>query len=202
MEEGTSLPIVTLLHGVYGSHWAWALKGEAHLTARALMTQKLIPPMVLLMPSDGLWGDGSGYIPHADADYEQWIVEEVPTIAYQLAKTCSPASPRYLAGLSMGGFGTWDLIARLPNKFAAAAPICGGADTTTAKVIAHIPIWVFHGADDKIVKVERSRDIVNALLTVGSKLKYSEYKDVGHDSWKPAYREPDFLKWMFGQRKG
>jgi predicted peptidase len=108
----------------------------------------------------------------------------------------------YVTGLSMGGFGTWDLIARLPNKFAAAAPICGGADTTTAKVIAHIPIWVFHGADDKIVKVERSRDIVNALLTLGSKLKYSEYKDVGHDSWKPAYREPDFLKWMFGQRKG
>ena len=105
----------------------------------------------------------------------------------------------YVTGLSMGGFGTWDLIARLPNKFAAAAPICGGTDTTTANVIAHIPIWVFHGTNDKIVKVERSRDMVNALLTAGSKVKYSEYKDVGHDSWKQAYADPDFLKWMFGQ---
>ncbi len=117
--EGTSLPIVTLLHGVYGSHWAWAFKGEAHLTARALMAQNLIPPMVLLMPSDGLWGDGSGYIPHADVNYEQWIVEEVPTIAYQLAKACSPASPRYLAGLSMGGFAALRLGAKYPSLYQA-----------------------------------------------------------------------------------
>lgn len=119
VEEGTSLPIVTLLHGVYGSHWAWAFKGEAHLTARALMAQKLISPMILLMPSDGLWGDGSGYISHTDADYEQWIVEEVPTIAYQLANACSPASPRYLAGLSMGGFAALRLGAKYPRLYKA-----------------------------------------------------------------------------------
>lgn len=117
--EGASLPIVTLLHGVFGSHWAWAFKGEAHITARALMAQKLIPPMVLLMPSDGLWGDGSGYIPHADANYEHWIVEEVPTIAYQLAKACSPASPRYLAGLSMGGFAALRLGAKYSKNYEA-----------------------------------------------------------------------------------
>jgi S-formylglutathione hydrolase FrmB len=83
------------------------------------MAQKLIPPMVLLMPSDGLWGDGSGYVPHTDADYEQWIVEEVPTIAYQLANACSPASPRYLAGLSMGGFAALRLGAKYPSLFKA-----------------------------------------------------------------------------------
>lgn len=119
VEEGTLMPIVTLLHGVYGSHWAWAFKGEAHLTARTLMAQKLIPPMVLLMPSDGHWGDGSGYVPHTDANYEQWIVEEVPTIAYQLANACSPASPRYLAGLSMGGFAALRLGAKYPSLFRA-----------------------------------------------------------------------------------
>lgn len=119
VEEGTLMPIVTLLHGVYGSHWAWAFKGEAHLTARTLIAQKLIPPMVLLMPSDGLWGDGSGYIPHTDADYEQWIVEEVPTIAYQFANACSPASPRYLAGLSMGGFAALRIGAKYPGLFKA-----------------------------------------------------------------------------------
>ncbi len=117
--KGAKLPIVTLLHGVFGSHWAWAFKGKAHLTARALMAQKLIPPMVILMPSDGLWGDGSGYIPHTDADYERWIVEEVPAIACQLTSACSPASPYFLAGLSMGGFAALRLGAKYPKQFKA-----------------------------------------------------------------------------------
>lgn len=117
--EGVSLPIVTLLHGVYGSHWAWAFKGEAHLTARRLIEQKLIPPMVLLMPSDGLWGDGSGYVRHTDVDYESWIVEEVPTIAYHLSKACSEVSPRYLAGLSMGGFAALRLGAKYSKNYGA-----------------------------------------------------------------------------------
>ncbi|MFN7497162.1 MAG: alpha/beta hydrolase [Hyphomonadaceae bacterium] len=119
MAVGTSLPIVTLLHGVFGSHWAWAFKGEAHLTARALIQQKLIPPMVLLMPSDGLWGDGSGYVPHADANYERWIVDEVPTIAFQLTKDCDLNSPRYLAGLSMGGFAALRLGAKYAKNYQA-----------------------------------------------------------------------------------
>ena len=116
---GVTLPIVTLLHGVYGSHWAWAFKGEAHLTARKLIEQKLIPPMVLLMPSDGLWGDGSGYVPHTDANYESWIVEEVPAIAFQLTEACSPASARYLTGLSMGGFAALRLGSKFASNFTA-----------------------------------------------------------------------------------
>jgi predicted peptidase len=106
----------------------------------------------------------------------------------------------YVTGLSMGGFGTWDLIARLPNKFAAAAPVCGGGDPKTASLIAHIPIWCFHGSEDKVVKVSRSRNMYEALLKENSKIKYSEYKGVGHGSWKQAYAEPDFLKWMFAQK--
>lgn len=119
VKEGTSLPIVTLLHGVYGSHWAWAFKGEAHLTARTLIEQKLIPPMILLMPSDGLWGDGSGYVPHTDTNYENWIVDEVPTIAFQLTKACDLNSPRYLAGLSMGGFAALRLGAKYAKNYQA-----------------------------------------------------------------------------------
>src|SRR3546814_20544624 len=69
------VPIVILLHGVYGSHWAWALKGGAHLTAQRLIDEDTIPPLVLAMPSDGLWGDGSGYVPHRTRDFERWIVE-------------------------------------------------------------------------------------------------------------------------------
>ena len=77
-EPGAAMPLVILLHGVYGSHWAWALKGNAHLTAQRLIDSGTIPPMRLAMPSDGLWGDGSGYVAHATGqDFERWIVEEV-----------------------------------------------------------------------------------------------------------------------------
>src|SRR3954449_2231152 len=79
-EEASSLhgvPIAILLHGVYGSHWAWALKGGAHKTALALIKSRKIRPLVLAMPSDGLSGDGSGYVEHTRDDYETWIMEDV-----------------------------------------------------------------------------------------------------------------------------
>jgi hypothetical protein len=76
-ENAQNLPMVVLLHGVYGSHWNWALKGGAHRTALEMIISGEIPPMVLVMPSDGLWGDGSGYVPHTTTDYEAWIVEDV-----------------------------------------------------------------------------------------------------------------------------
>ncbi|RVU43037.1 alpha/beta hydrolase [Rubrivivax rivuli] len=115
------VPLVLLLHGVYGSHWAWAFKGGAHLTAQRLIDAGAIPPMVLAMPSDGLWGDGSGYVPHAGQDFERWIVDEVPAAACQVCGACSAASPLFVAGLSMGGFGALRLAGRYPQRFLAAA---------------------------------------------------------------------------------
>jgi len=117
----SDLPIVTLLHGVYGSHWAWACKGGAHRTAARLMDGGAIPPMVLAMPSDGLWGDGSGYLAHATQDFERWIVEEVPAAAAQVATACSESSPRFIAGYSMGGWGALRLAARHPGRFRGAS---------------------------------------------------------------------------------
>ncbi len=107
----------------------------------------------------------------------------------------------YVTGLSMGGFGTWDIIAREPNLFAAAVPICGGADLHTAPKIAHIPIWVFHGAKDRVVSVERSRKMVAELRKYGAKVKYTEYKNVGHGAWIPAYKNKELYKWLFSQHK-
>lgn len=115
------LPIVILLHGVYGSHWAWALKGGAHLTTARLIAEGTLPPVALLMPSDGLWGDGSGYLAHATQDFERWIVDEVPQLAIDTIAGCTPASPLLVAGLSMGGFGALRLAAKHPHRFAAAA---------------------------------------------------------------------------------
>ena len=97
--------LVILLHGVYGSHWGWTMKGGVHRTAASLIDRREIPPMVLAMPSDGLWGDGSGYVPHAEADYERWIIDEVPAAARLAVDQLAPSAPLFLSGLSMGGFG-------------------------------------------------------------------------------------------------
>ena len=119
-EEGegkTGLPVVILLHGVYGSHWSWALNAGAHLTAARMISKGEIPPLVLAMPSDGLWGDGSAYVAHRDQDFERWVVEEVPLAASEACAMVSEDSPRFISGLSMGGFGALRLGARHGERF-------------------------------------------------------------------------------------
>ena len=114
------LPVVILLHGVYGSHWAWTLKGAAHHTANDLIDQKKLPPLVLAMPSDGLWGDGSGYLPHVTQNFERWILDDVPAAVREAAPCVSERSPLFINGLSMGGFGALRLAAKYPRRFRAA----------------------------------------------------------------------------------
>lgn len=112
-----SMPVVILLHGVYGSHWAWSVKGKAHLTAQRLIQDGQIQLMILAMPSDGLYGDGSGYVPHRDANFEQWIVEEVPQVLQEQFQVVTSESPRFITGLSMGGYGALRLGAKYPQVF-------------------------------------------------------------------------------------
>ncbi len=116
--ETAALPLVILLHGIYGSHWAWLFKGAAHQVLNQLIAQEGLPPMVLAMPSDGLWGDGSGYLRHQDADYAAWIVNEVPAAAALVSPGCDQ-KPRFIAGLSMGGYAAMRLGALHADKFAA-----------------------------------------------------------------------------------
>lgn len=111
------LPLVILLHGVYGSHWAWLYKGGAHQVLDRLIKEEKLPPMMLAMPSDGLWGDGSGYVRHRDADYASWIVDEVPDAAAEIDPRCKDA-PRFIGGLSMGGYGALRLGLLNPKKIA------------------------------------------------------------------------------------
>jgi predicted peptidase len=107
----------------------------------------------------------------------------------------------YLTGISMGGFGTWDLASRMPDLFAALLPVCGGGDEQTAARIAGIPTWVAHGDADKAVPVERSRSMVKALETAGGRPHYVEMPGVGHDAWTPTYHDPAALDWLFAQRR-
>lgn len=107
----------------------------------------------------------------------------------------------YLTGLSMGGYGTWDLAARMPDRFAAILPVCGGGDDRVAGRIAALPIWCFHGDADTAVPVDRSRTMIAAVKAAGGRPIYSELPGVGHDSWTPAYRDGFVLDWLFSQRK-
>lgn len=116
----TPAGLVVLLHGVYGSHWAWALQGGAHRTAARLVAAGDIPPFALAMPSDGLRGDGSGYVPHGDGfDAAHWIVDEVPRAAREAIPGLCQDVPRFIAGLSMGGFGALRLGAVHPGAWQA-----------------------------------------------------------------------------------
>lgn len=104
----------------------------------------------------------------------------------------------YIMGLSMGGYGTWALLKALPNRFAAAVPICGGGLPDAVPSFRHVAIWVFHGAKDVVVPPDESRRMVTALRQAHANPRYTEYADVGHNSWDPAFAEPDLLPWLFG----
>ena len=108
----------------------------------------------------------------------------------------------YVTGLSMGGYGTWDLVTRFPDKWAAAAPICGGGDKTKAALAKAVPIWAFHGVEDPAVKLVRTTEMIDAIEAAGGHPLYSEYPYVTHDSWTTAYQEAEFLPWLFAQRRG
>lgn len=118
-----------------------------------------------------------------------------------IAHTAIDKKRVYVTGYSMGGEGALDFIARRPELFAAAVPICSVSDTATAKVIRKIPIWVFHGDDDKVNDVKYSRIMIEALKQQGAKPIYTEYPGVPHNSWTKAYQEPELFGWMFRQRR-
>ncbi|MFY7855625.1 MAG: alpha/beta hydrolase [Rubrivivax sp.] len=161
------LPLVILLHGVYGSHWSWAFQGAAHHTAQRLIDAGTLPPMALAMPSDGLWGDGSGYVAHHPVgessagethDVERWIVEEVPALCSQAQPALGAAAPLFIAGLSMGGFGALRLAGKYPQRFAAAA---GHSTVTEAAQLDALmaearTTWSAAPADQSVLQALRS----------------------------------------------
>ncbi|HMQ05989.1 MAG TPA: prolyl oligopeptidase family serine peptidase [Saprospiraceae bacterium] len=108
----------------------------------------------------------------------------------------------YLGGLSMGGFGTFDLLARRPDWFAAAVPICGGADTSMVSLYKDIPLRIYHGDADSVVPVSLSRNVYQALVNQGaSSVEYFELQGVDHDAWNPAFQDATLLHWIFSQKK-
>jgi len=110
----------------------------------------------------------------------------------------------YLTGLSMGGYGSWELALRYPERFAAVAPICGGGNAIlvmlpsgrSCAAIRKLPVWAFHGAKDELVNVEESQRMVNALLAIGNQARLTIYPEAGHDCWSVPYAGTELYDWF------
>jgi predicted peptidase len=204
--------VVLFLHG----------SGERGSDNQKQMTQGLPPwlkehmdfPAVVVIPQapdDTEWTDP------ADADYAMASLEK------SVKEFNGDRKRLYLTGLSMGGYGSWQLAADHPETFAAAAIICGGITTLgddedrqlfvhgapegtdpftwVAQKIGKTPVWIFHGGDDHTVPTEQSRKMNAALVKRGAEVKYSEYPGVNHGSWQRAYAEPTLWTWMFAHTR-
>ncbi|RAV28468.1 phospholipase [Sinomicrobium soli] len=106
----------------------------------------------------------------------------------------------YVMGLSMGGMGTFELLYRKPGMFAAAVPVCGGGKPASVKEYAtQVPLWIFHGARDNVVDPVFSVRMVERLLKEGGTPRFTLYENANHNSWDPAFAEPELLPWLFSK---
>jgi predicted peptidase len=107
----------------------------------------------------------------------------------------------YLTGLSIGGYGTWALASKYPDRFAAAAPICGGGTRIMAFGLKDVPIWAFHGAKDRVVPLRESEDMVEAIKASGGNAKLTIYPEAGHDSWTETYNNQKLYDWFLKHKR-
>ena len=131
-----------------------------------------------------------------------WSAAQLRLLVEQICKSYPVDKSRvYVTGLSMGGFGTWSILASWPELVAAAAPICGGGDPKSAQKMAKTPIWAFHGEKDPLVPCKMSEDMIAALKEAGNEdVKLTVYPNVGHDSWTKAYADPQLYEWFLSKK--
>jgi poly(3-hydroxybutyrate) depolymerase len=126
----------------------------------------------------------------------------IPALIRNLQKEFNIDPQRvYIAGFSMGGFGTFDALLRYPELFAAGASVSGGGDESRAKELKNTPLWVFHGTSDPFVRFTRSKNMVEAIIAAGGSPKFSVYEGEGHMVAPKSLAEPGFLDWLFAQKK-
>ena len=204
---GVKYPVVLFLHGAgeRGEDNAAQLKHCVSIFTQPPVRAKypcyVVVPQV---PTGQLWADIDWTKTEAvmPADPTPSMRNTLEALAELEKEFPIDSERRYISGISMGGYGTWDALCRKPDHWAAAVPICGGGDPAMIARAAKVPIWVFHGDADRAVAVAHSRRMVAALRAAGGSPLYSEYARVDHNSWTPAYQEPDLLPWLFAQRLG
>ena len=180
-------PLLLFLHGA-GS------RGDDIELVKVFGPPKLVEqgqhfPFIIVSPQCPLYGRWSMNILNA-------LLDEV------IARYPVDEKRVYATGLSMGGYGTWNLAATFPDRFAAIAPICGGGNLRKASAMKHIPIWAFHGEKDKTVPTLESQMMVDKLKAVGGNVRFTVYPDTDHaGAWKKAYRDPQLYEWLLSHHK-
>ncbi|MCG6155298.1 carboxylesterase family protein [Rubinisphaera margarita] len=131
-----------------------------------------------------------------------WNVDHLIMLLDELEEKYAIDKSRiYVTGLSMGGFGTWELGAKQPERFAALIPVCGGGKTEWADQLANVPIWAFHGDQDRAVPVERTLEMVKAIQETDGDIKQTIYPGVAHDSWTQTYANPKIYDWLLSHTR-
>jgi predicted peptidase len=206
-------PIILFLHGA-GERGSDGLVQTQVGIGEAIRKNRSRFPAIVVMPQcpiDHWW---------VTADMEELALASLGEASKEFK---GDAKRIYLTGLSMGAYGTWDIAAKNPHKFAAIVPISGGiavpeiekhmhpdlADASypdepasyanVAAKIGKTPVWIFHGADDKVVSPNSSRKMFAALRESGANVRYTEYPHVGHNSWEKAYADPELTTWLFSK---
>ena len=214
-DAGRKYPLLIFLHGAYekgNDNEAQLDIGGRYFLADS--NRRNFPAVIIFpqCPSNDVWA-------YFDAEFDSMGVlkraifpfRKEPTAVTSLLKQLVDSlmsssfidiSKIYVGGLSQGGMGVFDIVARYPNIFAAAFPICGAGKVSTAdKFAKQTALWIFHGADDDVVPVHFSRQFYQKLKKLGGDVKYTEYPGVRHDSWINALHEKDLLPWLFSKSK-
>jgi len=186
-ERGKQWPLLIFQHGS-GERGADIEKVKVHGPPK-IAEQKDDFPFMLVSPQC--------------PENQRWSVETLNLLLDEVMSNLPIDEDRvYLTGLSMGGFGTWNLALQHPDRFAAIAPICGGGSFDGIRQLKDMPIWVFHGAKDDVVPLNESQRMVDELRRIGNdKVKFTVYPDANHDSWTETYANPELYKWFLEQRR-
>jgi predicted peptidase len=184
-EAGKKWPLMLFLHGS-GESGTDVEKVKVHGPPKLVAAGKEFP-FILVSPQS----PGGG-----------WNTETLNALLDDMIKKYSVDEDRvYLTGLSMGGYGTWDLAMTYPDRFAAIAPICGGGTSWKSRRIKHIPTWIFHGAKDSTVPVRNGQEMYDAMKAAGADVKITIYPEAGHDSWTETYSNPDLYTWFLDHKR-
>lgn len=208
IQDGEDYPLLFFMHGA-GERGDDVRKLLPHLpTQMAKPEWREKFPCYMVIPQcrngeqwvDQHWSEKES-IPIADKPTDQMAMA-IAVLEKSLTSLPIDRSRVYLTGLSMGGYGSWELAMRRPELFAAVAPVCGGGDESQAARLKSIPVWAAHGDADTVVWPVRSRRMVERIRNAGGNVKYTEYPGVGHNSWTRFYADSEgVIPWMFQQTK-
>lgn len=204
VERNQSYPLIVFLHGA-------GERGYDNLSQLKSLPQQMAQPdwqekypCYLLAPQCPKEMNWSSAIGAADSSPDSRnLIDQIHQMVSDLSQQHA-IDPRriYITGFSMGGYGTWSMIAQYPDLFAAASPICGGGDPETVSKFVHLPLWVVHGDEDQVVPVSESRKMIEALRALGGTPLYHELEGVKHNCWSQTYGQSnEFLDWLFDQQQ-